>query len=92
MQIPEDAERVVVSGRHEAQVRRPLFLRINLGGRTLGVGFARRKGPFTFTYPCPPQMRGHRVIAKIRSLWTWRPHLEGDSRRLSCFIDSVEAL
>lgn len=90
LRVHEDAETLVVTGRHQAQVRRPLLLRVKIDGRTVGHRFVRHKGPFTLTHALPTHARGEDLAVEIRSLWTWRPHLEGDVRRLSCFIDSVE--
>jgi glycosyltransferase involved in cell wall biosynthesis len=91
LRIPPDAERIVIQGRHKAQVRWPLILRVKVARRALRLGVVRRKGPFTLSYACPRHTRGHEVIVEVRSLWTWRPHIEGDVRRLSCFLDSIEA-
>jgi hypothetical protein len=66
---------------------RPLWLRVRVDGRTVGRHVMRGRGPFTFSVECPRQ-EGSRNV-EITSAWTWRPGIDGDVRRLSCYLDSV---
>lgn len=91
LRIPADASRLLIGGRHQATVRRPLVLWAKVNGRPVGARLVRHRGPFTLALTLPQALLGEDVEVELRSLWTWRPRLEGDIRRLSCFIDSVEA-
>lgn len=87
--VPEGATVLRVAGRHQAAVRRPLLLRVRVDGRTAGRRVVRHHGPFELELRCPEVARGREAEVEIRSAWTWRPHLVGDERRLSCLIDAI---
>jgi glycosyltransferase involved in cell wall biosynthesis len=88
--IPPAERRLVVAGRHEAYVRRPLVLKVSVAGRTLGRVVVRRRGEFEQGFELPRELTGQCEI-RIVSAWTWRPGgAHGDNRRLSCRIDRVE--
>jgi hypothetical protein len=87
--VAADARRLTVTGRHEALVyRRPLRLRVRVDGHKVGGHVVTTRGPFSFSLACPPGTT-HREV-EITSAWTWRPGIDGDVRRLSCYLDSVE--
>jgi glycosyltransferase involved in cell wall biosynthesis len=91
-EVPEGATRLLVRGRHQAPVRRPLVLRVQVDGKTVGRRAVRHRGPFELELPWPADARGRRARVEVRSAWTWRPHLDGDVRRLSCLVDEVDVL
>jgi glycosyltransferase involved in cell wall biosynthesis len=84
---PPGSAVATISGRHEATVPLPLLISTKVNGERAGVRMVRGPGPFTLSVPLPPF--GDAEI-ELRSLWTWRPGAGGDTRRLSCRIDSVE--
>lgn len=87
---PARATRLRVSGRNEADVRRPLVLGVTVDGRRAGWRLVRRRGPFAFELPLPAGGGRDRCRVAIQSAWTWRPPAD-DGRRLSCYVDAVEA-
>lgn len=89
--VPSDARRLVVAGRHEAQVRRPLVLTVHADGRRLGRIAVRRRGPFERSLDVPAEMCGVTSQVTVISAWTWRPGGPvGDQRRLSCLLDRLQ--
>jgi hypothetical protein len=78
---------VTISGRHEAERPLPLLISTRVNGERTGVRMVRGPGPFTLSVPLPPSGEAE---VELRSLWTWRPGVAGDTRRLSCRIESVE--
>ncbi len=88
--VPADRRRLVVAGRHEAFVRRPLVLAVSVADQTLGRLIVRRRGEFEQSFELPHDLAGQHEI-RIVSAWTWRPGSgRGDNRRLSCRLDRVE--
>ena len=59
-----------------------------MDGRNVGDHVVRTRGPFSFSLACPRGTTTREV--EITSAWTWRPGIDGDVRRLSCYLDSVE--
>ena len=80
------ASAMTVHGRHEADVRRPLVLTARVNGMFAGAQVVKTRRPFSLAIPLP---EGRDAEVELRSLWTWRPRSGGDTRRLSCVIDSV---
>jgi glycosyltransferase involved in cell wall biosynthesis len=90
LRVPGDATRLVVAGRHQALVRRPLLLTISVDGRRLGRVAVRRKGGFAHALPVPAELRGRDCEVGVVSAWTWRPgQRRGDARRISCLLDTL---
>lgn len=88
--VPEDAERLIVAGRHTALVRRPLLLAVFADGRRLGTLAIRRRGGFERSLAVPPALRGRQSEVRVVSAWTWRPGAaRADTRRLSCLLDRL---
>ncbi len=89
-EVPAGATRLVVAGRHHADVRRPLLLRVGADGQRLGRIAMRYNGAFEESFPVPPELRGQHCEVELVSAWTWRPGKRyDDTRRLSCLIDRV---
>jgi len=88
--VPATASRLTVSGSHLAEVRRPLLLTVSADGVVLGRIAVRRAGAFERSLAIPGELRGGDRVVEVRSAWTWRPGARrGDTRRLSCQLDSV---
>lgn len=86
LELPADATRLIVAGRHQALVRRPLLLTVDVDGRRVGRALVRRHGTFERSFALPSERGG----ITITSAWTWRPgSRRGDTRRLSCLLDRV---
>lgn len=89
--VPADAGRLTVAGRHHAEVRRPLLLTVSAGERRLGRALVRHGGAFERSFAIPDELRGASCEVRVVSAWTWRPGAaRGDTRRLSCLLDRVE--
>jgi glycosyltransferase involved in cell wall biosynthesis len=87
---PAGATRLVVAGRHHAELRRPLLLSVSVDGRRVGRVVMRHNGAFEKSFPIPPEPRGRRCEVELVSVWTWRPRRRhDDARRLSCLLDRV---
>ena len=90
-EVPPDARRLTVAGRHHAEVRRPLLLTVSAGERRLGRALIRHPGAFERSFAVPAELRGRACEVRVVSAWTWRPGAaRGDTRRLSCLLDRVE--
>ena len=87
LSLPPGSAVATISGRHDAGVPLPLLISTRVNGERAGVRMVRGPGPFTLSVPLP---RSGDAEVELRSLWTWRPGVGGDTRRLSCRIDSVE--
>jgi glycosyltransferase involved in cell wall biosynthesis len=88
--VPPNGRRLVVAGRHEAYVRRPLVLKVSVAGQALGRVVVYRRGEFERRFELPRELNGQCEV-RIVSAWTWRPGgARGDNRRLSCRLDRVE--
>jgi len=91
LDVPPNASRLVIAGRHHAEVRRPLILGVTLDGERVGRVVARHNGSFEQRFEVPAALRGGEREVEVVSAWTWRPgDRRGDTRRLSCFLDRVD--
>jgi glycosyltransferase involved in cell wall biosynthesis len=86
-----DCDRIVISGRHLAPFRKGLRLDISLNGVPLKQVSFDAHGPFRIEMPCPPDARGKTNRLKITCNASFRPGRGGDTRRLSCLIDGIDA-
>lgn len=88
--VPEGSSRLVVAGRHHAEVRRPLVLSVSVDGERVGRIAMRHNGAFERRFDVPASCRDRECAVEIVSAWTWRPgKRHDDSRRLSCLLDRV---
>jgi glycosyltransferase involved in cell wall biosynthesis len=91
LDVPADAERLRVRGRHEARrMRAPLGIELSLDGRRLAWTALDERGPFELSAAVPEGLRGRRGRLLLEADRTWVPLRGGDLRRLSCLIDAIE--
>jgi hypothetical protein len=90
LRAPHAGGRLVVAGRHHAQVRRPLVLTVAADGERVGRIAMRHNGEFERRFDVPARLHGRECEVEVVSAWTWRPGgRRGDDRRLSCLLDRV---
>jgi len=88
--IGPQCETIRISGRHLAPFENGVTLHIRFDRNTLERRNIKLHGPFTIDIPCPASLRGKNGRLIIEADRTFRPVSNGDYRRLSCIIDSIE--
>jgi glycosyltransferase involved in cell wall biosynthesis len=91
LKVPLDCDHIVISGRYQASFRKGLRLAVSLNGCRLEQVRIERQGPFRVETQCPPDARGRTNSLKIECNASFRPVRGGDTRRLSCLIDGIDA-
>jgi hypothetical protein len=79
-----------ILGRHLAPFEDGVAITIRFERNTLERRNIKIHGPFSIEIPCPPDLRGKSWRIIIEANRTFRPISNGDYRRLSCIIDSIE--
>jgi hypothetical protein len=88
--IGPKCENIRVVGRHLAPFDNGVTLTIRFERSTLERRHLKIHGPFTIDIPCPRELRGKVGRMIIEADRTFRPIANGDYRRISCLIDSIE--
>ena len=88
--IGPNCQTIRITGRHLAPFENGVTIAIRFDRETLDRRNIKIHGPFAIEIPCPPQLRGKAGRITIEADRTFRPVSNGDYRRLSCLIDSVE--
>ena len=79
-----------ITGRHLAPFVNGVTLTIRFDRETLQRLNIKIHGSFAIEIPCPPHLLGKEGRLTIEADRTFRPISNGDYRRLSCLIDSIE--
>lgn len=88
--IGPNCQTIRITGRHLAPFANGVTLTIRFDRETLDRRNIKIHGPFSIEIPCPPHLRGKAGRITIEADRTFRPISNGDYRRLSCLIDSIE--
>ena len=89
-EVPAEAGRLRIRGRHHAYLEGPLRLRVRVGGAPLARLELAERGPFELVAAMPAALRGRTVRLTLESEDTWSPREDGDHRRLACLIDAID--
>ena len=90
MAVGVAGERIHIQGKNVAPHRRALKLTIKLDGEIVNQTALATQGPFAIEIPCPQQFQGKWCQLAIEADRIWSPKVNGDLRKLSCVIDTVE--
>ena len=88
--IGPNCRTIRITGRHQAPFANGVTITIRFDLETLDRRNIKIHGPFAIEIACPPHLRGKAGRITIEADRTFRPVSNGDYRRLSCLIDSVE--
>ena len=88
--IGPNCQTIRIMGRHLAPFVNGVNITIRFDRETLDRRNIKIHGPFSIEIPCPFHLRGNAGRITIEADRTFRPVSNGDYRRLSCLIDSVE--
>jgi hypothetical protein len=90
LSVDPKCKAIRIMGRHLAPFENGVTLTIRFDRTTLDRRNIKVHGPFVIEMACPPELCGKTGRITIDADRTFRPVSNGDYRRLSCLIDSIE--